>query len=699
MASFSWIPIHRETATHLLGFRDKQPELLGLLAKMRDAGLTVISLNDQDAAGNAIELTELDPFSFFATFNRGLTDKKRQDLWSWLKNRWHLQSPVPTDFDGIPIVNAQRSWFIPYAGQRDKGDVPALWQLFAEALNSTPEKIAPGAFDRCLQVAMVGMAKLTAGLFWINPTAFISLDKYNRAYFANHGVECSSVDSYEAYMAVLDEVGKKLGGNYTEISRAAYSEIPSEERTPIPDIEDGSDSNVRYWLLAPGEGGRLWDDFLKNGIAAIGWDSLGDFMKYKDREAIQKKLQHDDPEHGSQRNNSLACYEFCRGMKPGDIIFAKAGLRRLLGVGRIIGDYTYDPSRDEYHHTRKVEWFRQIEGVLTDEDTQMARKTLTDITGYPDYIQMLKKLAGWTTNQPSDEPEAPSPEIAPPFSIDDALKELFISRDRFEEILFSLSERKNIVLQGAPGVGKSFMARLLGYALLKQKDETRVKMVQFHQSYSYEDFIEGYRPADNGFKLQNGVLRDFCEQARLHPNQDYVFIIDEINRGNLSRIFGELMLLIEADKRSPDCAVPLLYSRKDFYIPKNLHFIGLMNTADRSLAMVDYALRRRFRFFTLMPQFDSEKFSTHLKAAGCEAGLIESMVSRFQKLNSQIASPESGLGQGYQIGHSFFCPAPRATVDSAWYSRILHGEIKPLLEEYWFDEPDRVSTAMADLEL
>ena len=626
-----------------------------------------------------------------------MTNNNRRDLWAWLKSAWKLRSPVPDDFTGIPVVNNQQSWFIPYTVFRKKDDVASLWQLFIEAVGGGPENLSSEIFNRCLQIRTVGIGKLTAGLFWINPEKFLSLDRPNRAYFADQGVECGKRESYDDYLDIMRRVREKLGTDFTNISHSAWLASHREEEI-APATVDVEEDDVRYWTLSPGESGRLWEDFYKNGIIAIGWNELADLSQYNDRQAIQSKLKALHPEGGNQRNNSLACYEFSHVMKPGDIVFAKAGFSRLLGVGRVTGDYKYDPSQKEYWNTRKVEWLKRIEGKLP-KDNRAASKTLTDVTDEREFVAVLKTTAGWTSEGAEEAIEPPALEVAPVFSVNDAVAELFLPKADFEQILLSLRERKNIVLQGPPGVGKSFMARLLAYSLLGRADETRVEMVQFHQSYSYEDFIQGYRPSENGFRLREGIFSQFREKARLDPGQEHVFIIDEINRGNLSRIFGEVLLLMESDKRSPDWSVPLLYSGKDFYIPDNVYFIGLMNTADRSLAMVDYALRRRFRFFTLTPQFQSQKFADQLTTAGAPKSLVTELVSNLVELNASIAKPESGLGSGFAIGHSFFCPAKGVVADAAWYQRIIEGEIQPLLEEYWFDEPDRVSTAMETLQL
>lgn len=229
-----------------------------------------------------------------------------------------------------------------------------------------------------------------------------------------------------------------------------------------------------------------------------------------------------------------------------------------------------------------------------------------------------------------------------------------------------------------------------------------MEMNQFHQSYSYEDFIQGFRPTPSGnFELKCGIFHQFCIRAqRDEQGGKYVFIIDEINRGNLSRIFGELMMLIESDKRGKDHAIPLTYAQvsdERFYIPENLYLIGTMNTADRSLAMVDYALRRRFRFITLKPEFDSDKFAAHLQQHATEAGLVQKIVSRMNALNGAIVADVKNLGPGYQIGHSYFCPRPNVTPDEKWYRGIIECEIAPLIQEYWFDDEQKVQEHCAAL--
>lgn len=275
----------------------------------------------------------------------------------------------------------------------------------------------------------------------------------------------------------------------------------------------------------------------------------------------------------------------------------------------------------------------------------------------------------------------------------------FIPIVRFAQMASLLKRKKNIILQGPPGVGKTFIARKLAYEVMGQANEAQIKMVQFHQSYSYEDFIQGLRPGrNNNFELRNGIFYNFCQQAHAHPEKDYFLVIDEINRGNLSKIFGELMMLIEPDKRKKQYAVKLTYAEDDdaeFFVPPNLYLIGTMNTADRSLAIVDYALRRRFAFIDLEPMFE-EPFRSFLNQKGISAELISHITNAIGKVNKSIHT-DPNLGQGFQIGHSYFCSFKEVNNEKEWYEAVLHFEIKPLLEEIWFDSPDKVKEMLAIL--
>jgi len=281
----------------------------------------------------------------------------------------------------------------------------------------------------------------------------------------------------------------------------------------------------------------------------------------------------------------------------------------------------------------------------------------------------------------------------------DDIDKPFISESDFLQAVALLKRKKNIILQGPPGVGKTFIARKLAYEVMQEVKDVSIEMVQFHQSYSYEDFIQGLRPTQKGgFDLRDGIFYSFCQRALAHPDRPFFFIIDEINRGNLSKIFGELMMLIEADKREEKFALKLTYAEDEedrFYVPENLFIIGTMNTADRSLAIVDYALRRRFAFVPLQPDY-GDNFRSFLSAKGVSALLIEHICSAITKVNSEIKK-DVNLGEGFQIGHSYFCTYPAKEDENKWWNEILSFELKPLLEEIWFDDSSKVSEVLKQL--
>lgn len=615
---------------------------------------------------------------------------------------------------------------------------------------------------------------------------------------------------FDAYRKI---VGKKtevpIGIEIDQFFSWLYETRELGKRQPLT-----RNDRAKVWEYAPGRNAVYWEQFYKESIAAIGWNGIDDLRQFKSREDIANAIKKVLNPEAEPRNDSLALWQFCNDMKPGDILLVKKGRRTLVGMGVVEGEYEYQEGRPDYEHVRRVRWEQKGNWPLP-EGLNLTTKTLTDLTPYPDHVAKLRKLFGtprppqersyWWVNcnptnwdirkvsighreifssynadgnkrqkykyfekvKPGDEvlayvtspvrrltsrlvvtkesegegielelaehfaiqPEWDTlqkddrlaqceplnnnqgtlfsltenefaaireiidgiiPETEEIYSVEDALDDLYMPEKTFRDIIERLNTKRNVILQGPPGVGKTFVAQRVAYALMGVKDQDRVKMVQFHQSYSYEDFVRGYRPSENGgFILKDGIFYDFCLRART-DERPYVFIIDEINRGNLSKILGELMMLIEHDKRTPLYAVPLVYHKdgeSNFFVPGNVYIIGLMNTADRSLAMVDYALRRRFSFTSVMPAFEEEKFRQRLIEMSGD-GLGERIAKIFIELNRKIAEDDKNLGAGFCVGHSYFCLEKTAFIDRQSYLRIIETEIAPLLQEYWFDQPN-----------
>ena len=434
---------------------------------------------------------------------------------------------------------------------------------------------------------------------------------------------------------------------------------------------------LHYWMY-PVFDDTSWMECQQKEIMVLGMNDIGDYSQYDSKESLRQELISTYDNSTSRKNQALMAWNFANKLAINDVIFAKRS-NTLVGKGIVTGDYIFDDSRQEYKNIRTVKWLQIGEW---EHPGKSVAKRLTDITSYTDYIEKLITI--FTPDELDDvdtQPEVDYPE----YSSADFLSDVYMSEQDYETLVNVLKMKKNIILQGAPGVGKTFTAKRLAYSIIGAKNPDRVQMIQFHQSYSYEDFIEGYRPTENGFTIKKGSFYKFCKLAEDDDENDYFFIIDEINRGNLSKIFGELFMLIEKDKRGIE--LQLLYSDENFSVPPNVYIIGMMNTADRSLAMLDYALRRRFSFFTMKPGFNTIGFQTYQDSLKSDA--FKKLISCIKQLNSKIAADIS-LGEGFCIGHSYFCGLTAKTATVRTLTSIIEYELIPLLKEYWFDEPEKI---------
>lgn len=509
------------------------------------------------------------------------------------------------------------------------------------------------------------------------------------AFARNYLVNAGYIDKSVYGIWTLTEAGKSVDMTSemaSDIFKNVLSSNPSKQGKNIDALADEDVHTVRYWLYAPGEGSCMWDEFYTSGIMAIGWGEIGDLSKFDNKDAMKIKMREVIDESLSYKNAAHATWQFANEMKIGDIVFVKKGMHQIIGRGVVMSDYEYDNTRDdEYKNIRQVDWTHNGEWP---HPGQAVMKTLTDITSYTDYVEKLNSLFEDETEEDAEDVE----KTYPPYTKEDFLSEVFMPEEEYDKLSGILRIKKNIILQGAPGVGKTFVAKRIAFSMMGVKDVERVMMVQFHQSYSYEDFIMGFRPSTDGFELKRGAFYNFCKKAEIDGDNDYFFIIDEINRGNLSKIFGELFMLIENDKRG--VSLQLLYSDEKFSVPKNIYIIGMMNTADRSLAMLDYALRRRFAFFEIKPAFTTDGFREYRMSLENEK--FDKLIACVESLNNVISNDES-LGDGFCIGHSYFCNLLPDTINDQVLSGIVEYELIPLLKEYWFDEPTKVKDWSSNL--
>ena len=394
------------------------------------------------------------------------------------------------------------------------------------------------------------------------------------------------------------------------------------------------------------------------------------------------------------RNDTLACWEFCRVMKPDDVIFSK---RTRLGAGQAIGhgvvqsDYRQDPTRQEYRNIRDVKWLSRFpEGVKVRDEATVV-KTLTDITEYSSLVQQFKVALGIGREEPSETTYTTGT------IVDDGS---FFDRAELEQLQSRLRRKKNLILQGPPGTGKTWLAKRLAFALIGKRNISQVCQVQFHPTLSYEDFVCGWRPAGDGLSLADGISLRAVKAALADPSTPFVVVIEEINRGNPSQSFGELITLIESDKRAPEDAIELAYTddgtTRQVYLPENLYVLGTMNIADRSLALVDLALRRRFAFSTLEPKIGPRWRKWVIQERGLDPDLAGDIERRMGNLNNSIAST---LGPQFKVGHSYVTPTRPLELGESkkWFSEVVESEIVPLLEEYWFDDVEQAKKAHNDL--
>ena len=689
LETFDWVPFYEELADKLVPYRSDQTGLIHFLESLRAKGIKITPFEDQDSSGRRFLLEEMDPFTFFGTFNRGIQTETRVRILESVKAHFGVAADVPGDFSGIPILNAQNSWFFAFKTNRKPGDVERLWEVFVRALEGDPwsDPTFANAFDAALQVRNTNL-NLTMGLFWIRPKKFLNLDRTNQEYL--HLKLPKDGLSFDFYRTTVEQVRRERREEFPQLSNAAFKARGAGPPPPPPDVE--------YWMV-----GSYWgeDDqtnrFLSEGIWENGYEdkyidqvkamNVGDRIAMKATFTQKSNLPFDN------RGNTISAMA----------IKATGTVAKNPGDGRRV-EVNWDPlpsvPHTWYFYTqRKTVWHLQ-------KDDKYAQRLIrfafyNEQQDFPFFFEVW--LDGEQPPPISDKGAAP----ATAYGAADLIAEgVFLSESEIEGALVRWKEKKNLILQGAPGVGKTFVAKRLAYALMEERDDKRVRVIQFHPSASYEDFVRGYRPTadDVGslkFQLIDGPFLRLCRDAIEDPANRFVLVIEEINRGNLSQLFGELFTLLEADKRGKRHQMTPLYRRKDdeqFYVPENLYVIGTMNVADRSLALVDYALRRRFAFITLRPRFGDDVFRKWLIDRHMPTTVCDRIISKMTALNGQIAE-DPHLGEEYRIGHSFFCPEGTdfSGHDENWYRQVVRTEVAPLLKEYWYDDREKARNAIEEL--
>ena len=668
--NYEWVNVYTRLADKLLEFKQNRPALIEHIKNAFAAAEMNLPLLEEKGK----ELTDICPFTVFGLFNKLMTDDNRKKILRAILRELKMEQKCPRTFDGIPVLNPQKSTFYWFAG-RPSEDIPNLWDMFTAAIEyaDTPSEATKANFihlyDQC-QTQKGVKWNLSMGLFWIRPNMYLSLDSIHRNFikdatnFPSLSVNLNSVPKAEDYLILSESIRQYIAisdeyNNFVDFSYKLWveSERVNQER------KSGRERKLMELTVVNGQ------YHVDIDITPEEWEEMLQQKSIFNEKALQMVLTwYQCPGHQSSTK------EVMERLHPSLKGSPYNGIVKSLGKSIIAHLNRFEVKRKDTN--KDTYWCIPFEGWY-DENEQFIWKLRKEL------VQAIEELG--LAESPAPEADMLEEEDIPSYGKEEFLQEVYLSEGKYDELLAKLKQKKNIILQGAPGVGKTYSARRLAWSMMGCKDDTRIMMIQFHQSYSYEDFIMGYRPNGSDFVLKYGPFYQFCKKAAADTENDYFFIIDEINRGNLSKIFGELFMLMESHYRGSGHAMPLLYSDERFYIPKNLYIIGMMNTADRSLAMLDYALRRRFAFFELEPAFRTEGFVRFLQSAGNKK--LEQLIQTIEQLNAEICRDDS-LGKGFRIGHSYFCLEDDITDEHL--QSIINYELIPLLEEYWFDETDKV---------
>ena len=687
----TWAIFYKALAHKLLEYQNCRDQLIEKIRELyinTQINMPKLEINN--------EMIDMDPFTVFGLFNKSsMTKENRIKIIEEMAKLFDVKADIPQNFDGIPTVMNLRATFYNFKNDREAQDIENLWSLFEIALLYSSDKSEDNEnnfkrkFNQVMAQPGIGMGKLTSGLFWIDSDTFANLDSRAIWYifeeseistkYINFEVNLKKSLTATTYLMMIEKLKLFLKddnylNDFIDLSYEAWRKSKEiKQSSKVKDIDADKDLEVvNYWIYSPKPQDVDFASFIENGEMSIGYNELEDFSNYASKEEINQKLQQLNHNQHNYIHTVNAIWEFSKEMKRGDIVYVKKGQTDIVGWGVVSSNHQYKNDKNiiQLVWKEKGNWKIPIKTL---------NKTLTKITPYSETIRKFNELFsvehsdGLVTTQTT----------YPVYTAEQFLDDVFMNEEDYDTLVQLIRRKKNVILQGPPGVGKTYAAKRLAYSMMGVKDKERVKLVQFHQSYAYEDFVMGYRPTETGFELRTGAFYNFCKQAEEDSEKDYFFIIDEINRGNLSKIFGELFMLIENDKRGME--IELLYADEKFCVPDNVYIIGMMNTADRSLAILDYALRRRFAFFDMNPAFETIQFKQYQE--NFKNPQFDALIDTIQALNVDIREDDM-LGEGFVIGHSYFSNIVNITESEL--SNIIEFEIIPLLKEYWFDDPSKV---------
>ncbi len=662
---YTWIPIYQELANTLLQYKDNRKPLVdwiynNLSSILNNKGKPLINyLHEKDGS----RINDIDPFSVYAIFNRGISNTNRSEILKKFKECFKLQSDIPSDYDGIPIVNPMRSFFFSWEND-NKERIENLWELFYKVLKgedfSTEYNIAAKASGIKYNITM--------WLYWLRPYNYLAFDERNRNGLKSMGLDIkeSDVKDYSRYLQLINDIKEMM-----ETGTLPFKSFPELSFTvwnhdingmPIPQSK-----RVWCWNCMGDPYESFKHDYIGMGDSV---KEIKDYSVFKTKEELGQEYRKN---HGNADVSVPDAYwKFMKEVSEGDIVVVTTNKMQneknthlLYGWGIFSSDF-YSVVDDDDHLRRDVKWHKPyLDNPILDDEL---RNSLFFHSTTASQASKIIKLLNINLNKDKE-------------------------MDRIQPHIELLKANYNVILTGAPGTGKTYLAKQIAAIMIGCKTEELAStghfgFVQFHPSYDYTDFVEGLRPVKGkdsnaiGFERKDGVFKEFCENALKETDSKtpYIFVIDEINRGEISKIFGELFFSIDPSYRGKAGAVRTQYANLQttsnafdavlnsdtyghFFVPENVYIIGTMNDIDRSVESMDFAMRRRFAWEEVTAKESMDNILTQDNLKGVDRDTINELRNRMQNLNDAIIgkyNKESNvarsmrLGTAYQIGGSYF---------------------------------------------